>query len=55
MEADPGLRRDFCEGLGGYHQMDVTGEALHINRKHLLALAVEEADLLGSQRLYNQC
>lgn len=35
----------FCEGLGGYHQMDVTGEALHITRKHLLALAVEEADL----------
>lgn len=29
---------------GGY-QMDVMGEALHITRKHLLALAVEEAEL----------
>ncbi|HGT3367025.1 TPA: type II toxin-antitoxin system HipA family toxin [Pseudomonas aeruginosa] len=35
----------FCEGPGGYHQMDVMGEALHITRKHLLALAVEEAEL----------
>ncbi|MFP6368637.1 type II toxin-antitoxin system HipA family toxin [Pseudomonas aeruginosa] len=35
----------FCEGPGGYHQMDVMGEARHITRKHLLKLAVEEADL----------
>jgi len=35
----------FCEGPGGYHQMDVMGEALHITRKQLLKLAVEEADL----------
>jgi len=35
----------FCEGPGGYHQMDVMGEALRITRKHLLALAVEEAEL----------
>ncbi len=35
----------FCEGPGGYHQMDVMGEALRITRKHLLKLAVEEADL----------
>lgn len=28
----------FCEGPGGYHQMDVMGEALEIQRKHLLLL-----------------
>lgn len=35
----------FCEGPGGYHQMDVMGEAFRITRKHLLKLAVEEAEL----------
>ncbi|MHC5788929.1 type II toxin-antitoxin system HipA family toxin [Pseudomonas idahonensis] len=35
----------FCEGPGGYHQMDVLGEALHITRKHLLRLAAQEAEL----------
>ncbi len=35
----------FCEGPGGYHQMDVMGEALRITRQHLLKLAVDEADL----------
>ncbi|MBC9251140.1 toxin HipA [Pseudomonas alcaligenes] len=35
----------FCEGPGGFHQMDVMGEAFRITRKHLLKLAVEEADL----------
>ncbi len=35
----------FCEGPVGYHQMDVMGEALRITRKHLLTLAVEEAEL----------
>lgn len=35
----------FCEGPGGYHQMDVMGEALCITRKHLLALGTEEAEL----------
>ncbi|MCY1493850.1 hypothetical protein D9M68_276940 [compost metagenome] len=39
----------FCEGPGGYHQMDVMGEALHITRKHLLVLAVEEADLSAGE------
>lgn len=34
----------FCEGPGGYHQMDVLGEALEIDRVALLGLA-EEADL----------
>ncbi|HEN8713968.1 TPA: type II toxin-antitoxin system HipA family toxin [Pseudomonas putida] len=31
----------FCEGPGGYHQMDVMGEALDIGRKQMLALAGE--------------
>ncbi|QHI96781.1 type II toxin-antitoxin system HipA family toxin [Xylophilus rhododendri] len=35
----------FCEGPGGYHQMDVMGEALNIERKHLLALGEREAEL----------
>ena len=34
----------FCEGPGGYHQMDVMGEALEIGRKAMLALA-EEAEV----------
>ena len=35
----------FCEGPGGYHQMDVMGEALEINRQNLLQLGVQEAEL----------
>lgn len=31
----------FCEGPGGYHQMDVMGEALAISRGAMLHLAVE--------------
>lgn len=31
----------FCEGPGGYHQMDVMGEALAVDRAALLALANE--------------
>jgi serine/threonine-protein kinase HipA len=34
----------FCEGPGGYHQMDVMGEALSISRACLLQLA-EEAEV----------
>lgn len=34
----------FCEGPGGYHQMDVMGEALSISRTQLLRLA-EEAEV----------
>lgn len=34
----------FCEGPGGYHQMDVMGEALAISRVHMLRLA-EEAEV----------
>ena len=35
----------FCEGPGGYHQMDVMGEALEVERKHLLLLGQQEAEL----------
>ena len=35
----------WCEGPGGYHQMDVLGEALDIERKHLQSLGVQEAEL----------
>lgn len=34
----------FCEGPGGYHQMDVMGEAMAISRTHMLRLA-EEAEV----------
>jgi serine/threonine-protein kinase HipA len=34
----------FCEGPGGYHQMDVMGEALSISRTQMLRLA-EEAEV----------
>jgi serine/threonine-protein kinase HipA len=37
----------FCEGPGGYHQMDVMGEALEVERKHLLLLGQQEAELSG--------
>ncbi|MBN1087371.1 type II toxin-antitoxin system HipA family toxin [Erwinia aphidicola] len=39
----------WCEGPGGYHQMDVMGEALQIGRGHLLALAEQEAELSSQQ------
>ena len=35
----PAYDLTFCEGPGGYHQMDVCGQALHIGRKDLLQLA----------------
>lgn len=41
----------FCEGPGGYHQMDVLGEALAVDRAALLGLAREAeiaADTAGS-------
>ncbi|KVC95353.1 toxin HipA [Burkholderia ubonensis] len=40
----------FCEGPDGYHQMDVMGEALAIDRKAMLSLADEaeiSADVAG--------
>lgn len=42
----------FCEGPGGYHQMDVMGEALAINRAALLRLAEEaEVSVQNANRL----
>ena len=35
----------FCEGPGGYHQMDVMGEALVIRRQDLITLGMKEAEL----------
>jgi serine/threonine-protein kinase HipA len=37
----------FCEGPGGYHQMDVMGEALEIGRKSMVLLGEQEAELSG--------
>jgi len=39
----------FCEGPGGYHQMDIMGEALHINRKQLALLGEQEAELSSEE------
>jgi serine/threonine-protein kinase HipA len=39
----------FCEGPGGYHQMDVMGEALEVYRKQLLMLGEQEAELSGAE------
>ena len=35
----------FCDGPGGYHQMDVMGEALDISRKSLVLLGRQEVGL----------
>ena len=35
----------FCEGPGGYHQMDIMGEALDISRHAIVKLGTQEADL----------
>lgn len=39
----------FCEGPGGYHQMDVMGEALEINHKQLMVLGEQEAELSSAE------
>lgn len=39
----------YCEGPGGYHQMDVMGEALDIKRKQIMVLAQQEANLSAVQ------
>ncbi len=41
MAAGAGLRRDFLRGTDGYHQMDVVGEALEVDREAMLRLADE--------------
>ena len=35
----PAYDLTYCDGPGGYHQMDVCGQALRIERRHLLQLA----------------
>jgi len=37
----PAFDVTFCEGPGGYHQMDIMGEALEIGRKEMLRLSQE--------------
>jgi len=41
----PAFDVTFNEGPGGYHQMDVMGEALNISQKELGALGEQEAEL----------
>lgn len=41
----PAYDATFCEGPGGYHQMDVMGEALEIRRKNIIHLGEQEAEL----------
>ncbi|MEG1598605.1 MAG: type II toxin-antitoxin system HipA family toxin [Citrobacter sp.] len=41
----PAFDVTYCDGPGGYHQMDVLGEALDIERKHLAGLGEQEAEL----------
>lgn len=48
----------FCEGPGGYHQMDVMGEALEIGREILISLGTQEAELSAGDAadvIYNIC
>lgn len=45
----PAFDVTFNEGPGGYHQMDVMGEALDIGRQHLEALGQQEAELTNAQ------
>ena len=45
MEIAPAYDVTFCEGPGGYHQMDIMGEALDITRHAIVKLGTEEADL----------
>lgn len=35
----------FCEGPGGYHQMDIMGKELDIPRQALVKLGTQEAEL----------
>lgn len=45
----PAFDVTWNEGPGGYHQMDIMGEALNINKQHLLWLGTQEADLSETQ------
>ena len=39
----------FCEGPGGYHQMDIMGEALNISRNDIHKLGISEANLTAQE------
>ena len=39
----------FCEGPGGYHQMDIMGEALNISQKDIYKLGTSEANLAAQE------
>ena len=39
----------WCDGPGGYHQMDVLGEALAIRREQIERLGMQEAELTAEQ------
>ncbi|AFJ47041.1 type II toxin-antitoxin system HipA family toxin [Shimwellia blattae] len=41
----PAFDITYCAGPGGYHQMDVMGEALDISREDILQLGIREAGL----------
>jgi len=45
----PAFDVTWNEGPDGYHQMDIMGEALNINKQHLLWLGTQEADLSETQ------
>ncbi|QLG89830.1 type II toxin-antitoxin system HipA family toxin [Chitinibacter bivalviorum] len=42
-QLSPAYDLTYCAGPAGYHQMDVCGEALNINRAHLLQLAQQNS------------
>ncbi|HKS32895.1 MAG TPA: type II toxin-antitoxin system HipA family toxin [Enterobacteriaceae bacterium] len=44
-QLSPAYDVTWCEGPGGYHQMDVMGEALDISREQLVSLARQETEL----------
>ncbi|WPP00351.1 type II toxin-antitoxin system HipA family toxin [Pseudomonas sp. HR96] len=39
----------YCDGPGGYHQMDIMGEALEVTRKDLCRLGEQETELSSQQ------
>ncbi len=49
MEVGPTYDVTFCEGPGGYHQMDIMGEALNITLDDIRKLGTLEANLSKSE------
>ena len=52
-QLSPAYDVTYCPGPGGWHQMDVCGEALNIGRTHMLQLAAEAnvSEPAASQRI----